>query len=135
MYTNNPMNPKGAARIKFGQYKAWSVDQHGGSEPHEALVQFGEVTVYRDWNKDLKRTNDDLDSGTNFWINQHWGYDLARNDIQNAGAGCLIGRTRQGHRDFMAIVKQDKRYIKSNNYKFYTTIIPGDDLVKRFPIT
>jgi peptidoglycan hydrolase-like protein with peptidoglycan-binding domain len=131
-YTYNPMNNKGAARIKFGQYKAWQVGLHGNYDTHEALVQVAPITVHRDFNQDLKRTNDKLDTGL-FAINQHWGYDVAYNNIDMASAGCLVGRTRQGHREFMKLVKQDLRYQLNKNYTFYTTVIPGDDLVKRFP--
>ncbi|WP_392530456.1 peptidoglycan-binding protein [Nostoc sp. C117] len=128
-YTYNPMNPGGAARIKFGQYKAWAVGIHGNSEPHEALVQVAPITVYRDFNKDFQRIGDKLDTGI-FAVNQHYGYDAPANDIKNASAGCLVGRRREGHREFMAIVKQDRRYLANKNYVFYATVIPGDDLLK-----
>ncbi|MFN6474038.1 MAG: peptidoglycan-binding domain-containing protein [Nostoc sp. SerVER01] len=128
-YTYHPMNPGGAARIAFGQYRAWVVGTHGNAEPHEALVQVGAVTVCRDFNKDYKRTDDKLDSGI-FGINQHWGYDYPANNINNASAGCLVGRSRIGHREFMSIVKRDRRYLANNNYVFYTTVIAGDELVK-----
>jgi hypothetical protein len=129
-YTHNPMNPKGAARIQFGQYKAWRVGKHGTSNPHEALVQCGNITVCRDFNKDFKRTGDELDTGDYFAVNQHWGYDYSSNDIKGASAGCLVGRLTEGHREFMAIVKQDRRYLQNNSYTFYTTIISGDDLLQ-----
>ncbi|GBE91100.1 peptidoglycan-binding domain-containing protein [Nostoc cycadae] len=131
-YTLNPMNPGGAARIKFGQYKAWAVGLHGNAERHEALVQVAPITVHRDFNKDYQRTGDKLDTGL-FYVNQHWGYDAPSNDIKNASAGCLVGRMRQGHREFMSIIKQDRRYVANNDYVFYTTVIPGDDLLKKFP--
>ncbi|MFQ4145956.1 peptidoglycan-binding domain-containing protein [Chlorogloeopsis sp. ULAP02] len=133
-YTYNPMNPAGAARIQFGQYKAWAVGYHGSAERHEALVQVMPITVCRDFNKDFKRNSDKLDTGL-FAINQHWGYDFPTNNIKNASAGCLVGRMRQGHREFMGMIKQDRRYVANNNYVFYTTVIPGDDLVKKFPAT
>jgi len=128
-YTYNPMNLGGAARIKFGQYKAWSVGIHGNSEPHEALIQVAPITVHRDFNKDFQRTGDKLDTGL-FLVNQHYGYDAPVNDIKNASAGCLVGRRREGHREFMSIIKQDRRYVANKNYVFYTTVIPGDDLLK-----
>lgn len=130
-YTINPMNNLGAARIAFGQYKAWQVGTHWGSgaEPHEALVQASPISVYRDKNKDFIRTGDKLYTG-NFEINQHYGFDFPRNDISFAGAGCLVGRERKSHRDFMALIKQDKRYKLNNQYRFLTTIIPGDELEK-----
>lgn len=126
-YTLNPMNKKGAARIAFGQYEAWQIGTHGNSEPHEALVQVKPVKVYRDANKDFIRTNDALDSGL-FGINQHWGYDLPETNLGKASAGCLVGRSRKGHREFMALIKSDIRYQKNKNFVFTTAIIPGDKL-------
>ncbi|MFH7030398.1 MAG: peptidoglycan-binding protein [Heteroscytonema crispum UTEX LB 1556] len=131
-YTIMPMNPQGAARIQFGQYKAWAVGMHGNADRHEALVQVAPITVCRDFNQDYKRTGDKLDTGL-FMVNQHWGYDAPANDIKNASAGCLVGRRREGHREFMAIIKQDRRYVANPGYVFYTTIIGGDNLVKMFP--
>lgn len=131
-YTYRPMNANGAARIHFGQYKAWSVGMHGTSDAHEALVQVAPVTVLRDANKDFIRPGDRYQTGL-FGINQHWGYDFPKNDIRGASAGCLVGRSTQGHREFMALVKGDKRFLTTRGYVFVSTIIPGNDLVKNFP--
>ncbi|HBB32641.1 MAG TPA: peptidoglycan-binding protein [Cyanobacteria bacterium UBA8803] len=129
-YTYNPMNPGGAARIKFGQYKAWQIGMHGNADRHEALVQTGgAITVHRDFNKDFKRGGDKLDTGY-FAVNQHWGYDLPQNNVSVASAGCLVGRTREGHRQFMRLIKKDRRYQANKSYVFYTTVIAGDDLMK-----
>ena len=127
-YTHNPMNPGGAARIAFGQYVAWSVGTHG-KDRHEALVQVAPIRVHRDFNRDYKRTGDQICSGL-FGVNQHWGYDLPTNNIANASAGCLVGRTRNGHRDFMTLIKQDERYLNNRAFIFPTTVIAGDELAK-----
>jgi GH24 family phage-related lysozyme (muramidase) len=136
-YTFNPISDyastHGAARIKFGQYKAWRVDTHGTQSPHEALVQYGEIEVYRDKNRDMERGGDKVDRGSEFAINQHSGYDYPENDIYTASAGCLVGRERSGHREFMQLIKQDRRYLLNSHYMFYTTVIPGDQLNKEFP--
>lgn len=132
-YTQHPMNSKGAARIAFGQYEGWSVGFHGKRDAHEALVQVLPIAVYRDYNKDYRRTGDFLDRGL-FGVNQHWGYDLPVTKVFNASAGCLVGRTREGHKQFMKLLKQDARYVLNKDYKFWTTIIPGDDLIKQFPL-
>jgi hypothetical protein len=87
--------------------------------------------VYRDKNKDFKRVGDFLDTGL-FHINQHHGFDYPRTDIRGAGAGCLVGRTREGHRAFMALIKQDRRYQKNSKYLFHTTVIPGDEFMQKF---
>jgi peptidoglycan hydrolase-like protein with peptidoglycan-binding domain len=129
-YTENPMNPEGAARIKFGQYKAWQVGIHGTTDRHEALIQTGgEITVYRDLNKDYQRVGDKEDTGY-FAVNQHWGYDFPYNDVYYASAGCLVGRMRQGHREFMSLIKKDRRFQLNDRYIFYTTVIYGQDLMK-----
>lgn len=124
-YTTHPVNKKGAARIEFGQYNAWQVGMHRGD--HEALVQTGgAVTVCRDLNKDGKRTGDKRDTGY-FGINQHWGYDLAT--VGKASAGCLVGQSKDGHREFMSVIKTDPRYVRDSRYVFATSILAEDDVL------
>jgi hypothetical protein len=129
-WTMNPMNPGGAARIAFGQYKSWVVGTHmaGKKSAHEALVQVNEVTVHRDLNKDFKRTNDKTDTGL-FGVNQHWGYDAQKDDLGSTSAGCLVGRTKAGHREFMAKLKADPRFAASPAYRFMAAILPGDKVM------
>jgi hypothetical protein len=120
------LDPRGAARIAFGQYKAWTVGTHMATRPsaHEALVQVAPIRVHRDFNEDFERTNDETSEGL-FGINQHWGYDLPKSDIGKASAGCLIGRTKTGHRSFMQMCKTDARYVANNGYRFMTAVLPA----------
>lgn len=122
-YTLAPLNPGGAFRIAFGQYKAWSVGWH---KDHEALVQVREVKGHRDRNKDGFRTGDRVVSGSEFGINQHWGYDMQQ--VNGASAGCLVGQSKEGHREFMSIVKTDARYQENSNYVYWTAILDGSKL-------
>jgi lysozyme family protein len=125
-WTENPMNSGGAARIAFGQYRAWQLGMH---HDHEALVQTGgQVTVCRDLNKDYSRAGDRLDTGW-FGINQHWGYDLPKQDLGGSSAGCLVGRSKAGHRQFMAIVKSDPRFIRDDGFRFRAAVLPAADVV------
>lgn len=127
-YTNNPINPKGAARIKHGQYSAWQVGIHRAGSPggHEALVQTGgQVVVYRDKNRDFSREGDEEDRGY-FGINQHHGYNLSKDDVKGASAGCLVGRTINGHKEFMNMVKSDPRYVQNSKHIFKTTVVPAN---------
>ena len=124
-WTENPMSPLGAARIEFGQYKSWQVGMHRNN--HEALVQTGgEVTVCRDLNKDGQRTGDKRQTGE-FGINQHWGYDLP--EVEKASAGCLVGQSKDGHRQFMALVKSDPRYQANRKYVFATAVLPESEVL------
>ena len=124
-FTDQPMDPGGAFHIKFGQYKAWCLGEH---HDHEALVQRGDIEGYRDPHKTYKRDYNYPVHGSGFGVNQHWGYDLPVNDLKNSSAGCLVGRTRDGHRAFMRLVKADARLIASPTYHFMTAIIPAGDL-------
>ncbi len=123
------IDPRGAARIAFGQYKAWSVGTHRAGSPtaHEALVQTAPIRVFRDLNEDFERQGDAEFKGL-FGVNQHWGYDLPKSDIGRASAGCLVGRTKTGHREFMALVKKDPRYVANNSYRFMTAVLPAADV-------
>lgn len=123
------LDPRGAARIAFGQYKSWSVGTHLAGRPsaHEALVQTASIRVYRDLNQDFERTSDQVFEGL-FGVNQHWGFDLPRSDVGRASAGCLVGRTRAGHRTFMALCKADPRYAVNNSYRFLTTVLPAAEV-------
>jgi len=122
-YTESPLEPEGAARIAFSQPKAWQVGIHPGSKPHEALIQVRKITIYRDLNKDYKRTGDKTYTGL-FGINQHHGYNQAKVKIGKASAGCLVGREIARHEQFMALVKSDLRYRASSGYTFMTAILP-----------
>jgi len=128
-YTWHPMNPNGAARIAFGQYKAWVDGLHRGKQP--ALVQRERIKVHRDLNKDGRRSkNDPIDIGKTFGINQHsTSPDGTPEFVNSFSAGCLVGRRYQWHLSFLDIVKQDPRYLNNKGYLFISTVIPGDDML------
>lgn len=135
-YTRNPINPGGAARIAFDQYKAWSVGTHRAKtkSAQEALVQTGRITVFRDKNKDGKRTGDRVDVGGGFGVNQHGTLGAAGpKTIGKWSAGCLVAREPEDHRRFMRIVRRDQRFAVNNSYRFMTTVIAGDDLDVAIP--
>jgi hypothetical protein len=128
-FTMNPTNPRGAARIAFGQYKAWNVGIHKAGRPsaHEALVQVAELPVHRDTNKDGQRNDGPVDTGI-FGINQHKGFNAPANNIGQSSAGCLVSRSNDDHLRFMALVKTDIRFSgASRGYRYMSTIIAGDD--------
>ncbi|TBC68725.1 peptidoglycan-binding domain-containing protein [Rhizobium ruizarguesonis] len=129
-WTMTPMSQKGAARIAFNQYKSWSIGTHhpGKASAHEALVQVEPILVYRDLNKDFNRQGDETEFGL-FAINQHWGYNAPKDDLGQTSAGCLVGRTKAGHLEFMSMVKSDPRYLANSTYRFITTVLPGTEVL------
>jgi hypothetical protein len=133
-YTDNPLTPNGAARIAFGQYKnVWYIGMHIGPSAkvkHEGLIQDGNVSIYRDKNKNGKIDRGDLIQTGNFGLNQ---YAANGNPAKIGGwsAGCLVGWSMEEHQKFMAILKGDSRYQKNRKYHFTTTVINGDKFAEQ----
>ena len=123
-YTENRLNSGGAANIVPGQYQAWEVGLHRGL--YEALVQRGTLKVARDNNEDYSRAGDVVETGDYEGINQHHGSDA--NTIGPHSAGCLVGRFVKSHEEFMALVKQDPRYVADHGYRFWSAILERDDI-------
>lgn len=125
------LDPRGPARIAFGQYKSWSVGTHMRDKPqaHEALVQTAPIVVFRDFNQDFERVGDAQFSNA-LGVNQHWGFDQKRENVDRASAGCLVGRTRNGHREFMALIKSDPRYQVNHSYRFMTAVLAAHEVVQ-----
>jgi hypothetical protein len=124
-YINHPMNPGGAFRIAFGQYRAWRFGRHGRTQ-YPALQQAGPVSGHRDTNKDGRRTGDPFVTGSDFGINQHHGWDMA--NVGKGSAGCLVGQSIEDHQNFMDMLSCDRRQKVNSQYLWYTTILAGDDL-------
>ncbi len=132
-YTRRPLHRNGAARIAFGQYKAWVDGLHQGWQP--ALVQRENLRVHRDFNKDGKRSmSDPVDIGKTFGVNQHSTSPRRTPELIGPySAGCLVGRRYQWHLAFLRTVRRDFRYRMNKGYLFVTAILPGDDLVRQEP--
>lgn len=71
-YLEHPMNPDGTGILKEGQYKhSHSIGKHHNE--YEALVQVGNLTVYRDKNRDKVYNLDPstLQTANDFHLNIH----------------------------------------------------------------
>ncbi|MBK7936686.1 MAG: peptidoglycan-binding protein [Lewinellaceae bacterium] len=128
-YTVNPLHSKGAARIAFGQYKAWADGLHQGEQP--ALVQRGDVRVHRDLDKSGTRNKvDPIDIGDWFGINQHTTDPQKTPELVGKySAGCLVGRRYTYHTKFLKTVRKDYRYQANKGYLFISAVIAGDDIL------
>lgn len=124
-WTEHRMNPKGAARVKPGQYTAWVNGKH---HDQDAWVQSGDITVYRDDNEDFSSAGDAEDTSDDFGINQHGGYDLPKNDLGRSSAGCLVGRMMKGHREFMALTKADPRFKANKHFVVTAALLLASDV-------
>jgi hypothetical protein len=130
-YTFNPLNIQGAARIAFGQYKAWTDGLHQNVQP--ALVQRGDVRLHRDLDKNGKRSKTDpIDVGDWFGINQHSTAPGANPKLVGKySAGCLVGQNYDAHLKFLTTVRKDFRYRLNRSYMFISAVLAGDDPLLR----
>lgn len=122
-YTQQPMNVFGAARIAFGQYKAWASGVHNGKQP--ALRQVAPILVYRDLDKNGNRRGDSLHVSY-ATINQHSTNENFNSEyVGKHSAGCLVGKYYQEHLEFLSIVLSDRRFLRNNAYNFISTVMDG----------
>lgn len=116
-------NAKGVARLVPGQYRStWMVDKHQGK--YDALCQrLGDVTVWRDGNKDLVFDEKVKDTGM-FGINIHKaGTDSTW--VENWSEGCQVFKRVKDFNEFMSICK---RAAKIHGNKFSYTLLESTDI-------
>ncbi len=127
-YRENPMNVKGTASRKPGQYRGmWKIGKHKG---YKALQQNKPVTVYRDADrdKDLDVTNQDEQEGM-FGINCHRSNsDRASTQVDKWSAGCQVF---QDPDHFAFLLKLCDRGSKRFGNSFTYTLLTEKDFKER----
>jgi hypothetical protein len=116
-------NKKGVARLVPGQYRGvWKIDKHQGK--YDALCQrLGNVTVWRDANKDLIFEEKVTDTGI-FGINIHKaGQDSQW--VENWSEGCTVFKRVKDFDVFMSLCK---KAAKIHGNKFSYTLIESTDI-------
>lgn len=114
----------GVARLVPGQYRSvWIIDKHQGK--YDALCQRnGEVTVYRDANKDMIFDETKTDTGM-FGINIHKaGQDSTW--VENWSEGCQVFKRVKDFDQFMKICKMAA---KIHGNKFSYTLLESKDII------
>ena len=116
-------NKKGVARLVPNQYRGvWKIDKHQGK--YDALCQrLGNVTVWRDANKDLIFEEKVTDTGI-FGINIHKaGQDSQW--VENWSEGCQVFKRVKDFDAFMSICK---KAAKIHGNKFSYTLLESTDI-------
>lgn len=118
-------NSKGVARLVPNQYRGvYAISTHAGK--YKAVCQrLGNVTVWRDGNKDLKFDEVKQDTGM-FGINIHRSNPKFESKfVENWSEGCQVFKRVKDFNEFMAICEKAKE-IWGN--KFTYTLIESNDL-------
>lgn len=122
-WTDQPMNPGGAFNIAPGWQKAWRLGEYHG----RALRQVLPLGGYRD--RDRARIRDTRYPVRGlFGVHHHQGYNLPRDDMRNASAGCQVIRETRQHEKFIDLVLEDARYKANHGYSFAATVLCQGDL-------
>ena len=124
-YTDNPTNKKGAARIAFGQYKAWIYGFHKGKQP--ALIQAKKLKVHRDTDHSTTRSKKDtIQIVTGVGINLHsTGPGLKPKTVGKFSAGCLVIYDYDLHMEWLTRVTQSDYRAKVANYVHIAAVMAG----------
>ncbi|MFP6733016.1 MAG: peptidoglycan-binding domain-containing protein [Rhodospirillales bacterium] len=120
------LNKAGAAILVPGQYKdAYQLAKHRGK--YEALCQLGgEVTVWRDGNKDDQLDRSGSKYTGNFGINIHRGNAAGRTDrVGKYSAGCQVFQNADDFAVLISLVKKSKA-LRGNDFTY--TLLEKADL-------
>lgn len=123
----HPMNKLGTAILKPGQWEnCWAIGYHQNKQDHQAMVQVGKVSVYRDNDKDvIAEVTDKIDTGL-FGINIHGSSKSGTSTrIGKWSAGCQVFANWSEKEQFLSICKPFKEERK-NRYTY--TLIEEKDL-------
>ncbi len=117
-------NSKGVARLVPGQYRGvYKLSMHQGK--YEAVCQrLGDVTVWRDGNKDMNFDEVKQDTGM-FGINIHKAGTVS-SFVENWSEGCQVFKRVKDFNEFMDICRKAAA-IYGN--KFTYTLIESKDLI------
>jgi hypothetical protein len=125
-YLEKPCNPKGCAILKAGQYRStYELGLHNGK--YEALCQrLGEVTVYRDNDKDVNYDMIDATEETGYFgINIHRANAKDESpDVNTWSAGCQVIQNPHNYDVFMQICRESSE-IWGNSFT-YTLLDESD---------
>lgn len=121
-YFAKPMNPRGTAIIKEGQYsKVWALGLHQGK--YKALRQVGKFVTYRDNDKDLEidyiNEMDSFNDGINCHRANANGVSVY---VNNWSAACQVIASSTDFQTFLSICEQaEKLYGNSFTYTLLNT--------------
>ncbi len=126
-WLEHPMNTLGTAVLKPGQWEnCWAIGYHQKKQDHQALVQVGKISVYRDGDKDvIAESSPTVDNGL-FGINIHGSNKLGTTmKIGKWSAGCQVFQEWSKKEEFLNVCKMFKT---ARGNKFTYTLLEENNL-------
>jgi len=126
--TKKLLNKKGTAILVPGQYRgAYTIGKHNGK--YTALVQIGNVKVYRDGNKNMEYDLEPqtIQEGT-FGINIHRSNEFHESTfVNNYSAGCQVFANPNHFDSFMRLCKRQREFFPKSTFTY--TLLEEKDLI------
>jgi lysozyme family protein len=125
-YEHHKLNPGGAFHIALGQQTAWrlGIYSHGN---YEALLQVSPLFGTRDAAEDFQRRGATIHELVG--AHHHWGYDYPKGDVKNSAAGCQVGRTKDGHLEFIRLLKTDRSFKADRSVLWTSTVMTVEQVL------
>jgi hypothetical protein len=124
-YLNHPVNPLGTAILVPGQYvNSHALGFHKQRQDHPALVQVGNLTVYRDTDLDDEADTAGMKkyTGNNFGINIHRSNTNGSTpSVGKWSAGCQVFQNFYDHKFLLRICENYKAF--THNRFTYTLLL------------
>lgn len=117
-FLKNPMNDKGAAILKGGQYiNSHVIGTHRGK--YTALVQRGNLTVFRDNDRDGYTNFNNVEETGLYGINIHRASRGKNNEaiIGQDSAGCQVFRNEGDFNEMMKMAQKSSQ-VNGNNFTY-----------------
>ena len=127
-WTQHPMASGGAFIISLGPQSCWTPGPY-----HDRTVwrQAEDSSIYgtRDPRATYKRQGPPIKHG-NIGVHHHGGYDLPRDNISNAAAGCQVIRQWKYQDEFMALTMKCPRYLADKKeYRLTATVLEAKEVL------
>ena len=128
-YLEKPMRPEGCAILVPGQYRSvYEYGLHRGQ--YNALVQRGEMAVWRDNNK-----NNILDRSGPQYVDDSFGLNIHKAGANSPSvewwsAGCQVFKYSRDFADFMGLCRLQQRCFPRGGNRYTYTLIDIEDAPK-----
>jgi lysozyme family protein len=127
-WTQHPMAEGGAFIIALGPQACWTPGPYHNLEVWRQ-AEDSVIWGHRDPNCTYKRQGAPIKHG-DIGVHHHHGYNLPKDNIANAAAGCQVIRLNDGQEEFMRITKKCPRYLADpKGYRLTATVLEAKDLL------
>jgi lysozyme family protein len=127
-WTTHPMAEGGAFIIALGSQACWTPGEYHGKIVWRQ-AEDSTILGHRDPDYTYKRHGPPTKHG-NIGVHHHGGYNLPRDNISNAAAGCQVIRLEAKQQEFMQLTLRCPRYLVDQKiFRLTATVLEAKDIL------